>query len=198
MSVKDMRDELRALRKEHVKPVSKMGKADISAEIQRLKVAREETPAPAATKGKAAAKETEALGMVKDDPFAYVEGTKKGMPRKTARKAYEKKEDPPKEKFIQEVVSSPKFKKGAFKAEAKKHKMGTVEYAEEVLEHPEKHSEKTRKRAQFVENIAPKAKSAEAPKAPEAPKKKGKFAKGSKEAAEHMAKIRAMKGKKKE
>jgi len=40
-----MRKELRELRKEH-KPVSKMKKADISAEIERMKVRREETPAP--------------------------------------------------------------------------------------------------------------------------------------------------------
>ena len=47
-SAKDLKDELRALRKEHQKPVSRMRVADISAEIQKLKGHREETPAPAA------------------------------------------------------------------------------------------------------------------------------------------------------
>ena len=48
-SLKEMRDELRDLRKAHPehKPVSKMRKADISSMIQKLKVHREETPAPA-------------------------------------------------------------------------------------------------------------------------------------------------------
>jgi len=48
-SLKEMRDELRELRKAHPehKPVSKMRKADISSMIQKLKVHREETPAPA-------------------------------------------------------------------------------------------------------------------------------------------------------
>lgn len=50
-SLKEMRDELRELRKQHPehKPVSKMRKADISSMIQKLKVHREETPAVMAT-----------------------------------------------------------------------------------------------------------------------------------------------------
>ena len=48
MSLKEMRDELRALRKDAVKPISKMRKGDISAEIEKLKRGREETPASAA------------------------------------------------------------------------------------------------------------------------------------------------------
>ena len=47
-SAKDLRDELRSLRKEHVKPISKLRVADIASEIQRLKGHREETPAVAA------------------------------------------------------------------------------------------------------------------------------------------------------
>ena len=48
-SLKEMRDELRELRKQHPEhmPVSKMRKADVSSMIQKLKVHREETPAPA-------------------------------------------------------------------------------------------------------------------------------------------------------
>jgi hypothetical protein len=46
MSAKEMRDELKALRKEHsdYRPVSKMKKGDISELIQRLRAGREETP----------------------------------------------------------------------------------------------------------------------------------------------------------
>lgn len=64
--------------------------------------------------------------------------------------------DPPKStgnKFIQEVVSSPNFKKGAFTAQAKKAGMDTKSFMREVLENPDKYSETTRKRAQFMENI---------------------------------------------
>lgn len=43
-----MRAELRALRKESVKPVSRMKKGDVSAELERLKAMREETPHAAA------------------------------------------------------------------------------------------------------------------------------------------------------
>ena len=48
-SAKELRDELRSLRKEAVKPVSKMRVGDISSEIERLKGARAETPAVAST-----------------------------------------------------------------------------------------------------------------------------------------------------
>ena len=48
-SLAEMRKELRELRKEKVKPVSRMKKADIACEINKLSVHREETPAPAAT-----------------------------------------------------------------------------------------------------------------------------------------------------
>ena len=41
---KTLKEELRALRKAQMKPVSRMRVADISAEIERLKVGREETP----------------------------------------------------------------------------------------------------------------------------------------------------------
>lgn len=49
-SLAEMRAELRELRKAHPehKPVSKMRKADISSMIQKLKVHREDTPAPGA------------------------------------------------------------------------------------------------------------------------------------------------------
>jgi len=51
MSLKDMRDELRALRKESVKPVSRMKKGDIAMELERLRGKREDTPPVASTVG---------------------------------------------------------------------------------------------------------------------------------------------------
>jgi len=46
-SAKEMRDELRKLRKESMKPVSRMKVGDCAAEIERLKGKRESTPAVA-------------------------------------------------------------------------------------------------------------------------------------------------------
>lgn len=51
MSLKDMRDELRALRKDSVKPVSRMKKGDILLELERLRGKREDTPPVASTTG---------------------------------------------------------------------------------------------------------------------------------------------------
>lgn len=48
-SAAELKAELRALRKEKVRPVSRMKVSDVSAEIERLRGHREETPAPAAT-----------------------------------------------------------------------------------------------------------------------------------------------------
>jgi hypothetical protein len=50
-SAKEMRDELRKLRKESAthKPVSKMRVVDIASEIERLKSKREDTPSVAST-----------------------------------------------------------------------------------------------------------------------------------------------------
>jgi len=51
MSLKDMRDELRNLRKESVKPVSRMKKADIALELEKLRGKRESVPPVASTEG---------------------------------------------------------------------------------------------------------------------------------------------------
>ncbi len=51
MSLKDMRDELRKLRKDTVKPVSRMRKADIASELEKLRGKREETAPVAAVSG---------------------------------------------------------------------------------------------------------------------------------------------------
>jgi len=49
MSLADLRKQLREMKKVQEKPISKMKKADISSEIERMRKVREETPAPAAT-----------------------------------------------------------------------------------------------------------------------------------------------------
>ena len=48
-SLAEMRAELRELRKNHVKPVSKMRKADIHSELERLREKRETTAPVAST-----------------------------------------------------------------------------------------------------------------------------------------------------
>jgi hypothetical protein len=56
-------------------------------------------------------------------------------------------------KFIQKVMSSPSYKKGAMTKAAAKHHEKPLEYEKEVLAHPEKHDITTRRRAQFLVNI---------------------------------------------
>jgi len=55
-------------------------------------------------------------------------------------------------KFIQDVVSSPKFRKGALTKKAKAHGETAMEYAKDVLAHPEKHDTRTKRQAQFAVN----------------------------------------------
>lgn len=57
------------------------------------------------------------------------------------------------EKWIQKVVQNPKFKKGAFTEQAKRHSMTTKEFMEEVLRNPDKYDITTRRRAIFMKNI---------------------------------------------
>ncbi len=45
--------------------------------------------------------------------------------------------------------------KGAFTKQAKRAGMSTVAFAKEVLRSPDKYSEKTRERAQFMKNVNP-------------------------------------------
>ncbi len=58
------------------------------------------------------------------------------------------------EKWIQEAMTH--IKKGALTKTAKAHGETPLEFAKEVLEHPEKHTATTRKRAQFLVNIQKK------------------------------------------
>tara|TARA_R110000868_G_C10619398_1_gene742126 strand:- start:146 stop:481 length:336 start_codon:yes stop_codon:yes gene_type:complete len=93
-SAKDLQAELRALRKDHVKPVSRMRVADISAEIQALKGHREETPAVAAVPSAPIKKSRAAVENIKDavtSEFTMKPETSKKGSTGTAKAASEKK-----------------------------------------------------------------------------------------------------------
>lgn len=64
-SAKELRDELRSLRKESMKPVSRMKKADCEAELERLRGKREETPPVASVGGAVPKKEKGKIADVK-------------------------------------------------------------------------------------------------------------------------------------
>lgn len=96
MSLADLRKELRELRKESGhRPISKMKKADVAHELERLREKRETTAPVAATHGAAPRKMAPRAADVheskeREHPVKPAEaGTKKGEERKTARKAYE-------------------------------------------------------------------------------------------------------------
>lgn len=55
-------------------------------------------------------------------------------------------------KWIQDVVKG--MEKGSFSKQSKRHHESPMEYAKDVLKHPKKHTLKTRRRAQFLVNIA--------------------------------------------
>jgi len=94
MSLSEMRAELRELRKEHMKPVSKMRKGDISAEIQKMKMHVETTPAAAATSSPPARKmrhDVENINDVKKAVFMTpVPSDKKAPKMEKAHKMAEK------------------------------------------------------------------------------------------------------------
>jgi hypothetical protein len=97
----EMRKQLKEMRKEAVKPVSRMRKADISVEIERMKKLREQTPAPASVPSAASKKVKPVVESVKkakaaEFPVAPVKEEKKKAPAKKAEKAM--KEEAPKKK----------------------------------------------------------------------------------------------------
>jgi len=94
----EMRKQLKEMRKEAVKPVSRMRKADISVEIERMKKLREQTPAPASVPSAASKKVKPVVESVKkakaaEFPVAPMKEEKKKAPAKKAMK-----EEAPKKK----------------------------------------------------------------------------------------------------
>jgi hypothetical protein len=108
--LKSMREELRALRKDHVKPVSRMRKGDISSELNRLREMREETPAVASYSNVKAPREVSSVESIREAKASEFpvepERAKKQMPKAAVRPA-------PK-------VAAAKAAKAAPKAELKK------------------------------------------------------------------------------
>lgn len=93
MSASELRAQLRELRKEHVKPVSKMRKGDIAAEIQKLKVHREETPAPAATASPAPKAMKSTVESIKEAKKAEFPRQPEGEKKKMSKEGKKVKEE---------------------------------------------------------------------------------------------------------
>lgn len=93
-------------------------------------------------------------------PFAKAQAQKRMLEQAerddTAKSNPNNNPSPNPEKWVQSVVSSPDFKKGAFTAQAKAHGMSSLEFMRKVLENPEDFSLTTRRRAQFLDNIRQK------------------------------------------
>jgi hypothetical protein len=107
MSLSDMRKELREMRKETVKPVSRMRKGDISAEIERLRNLRETTPPAAATPSAPVRKQDPSVEDVKSVKKKVVMLEKPGAAVKDGMKK------PSAEKPKADMKSQPKMKDAA-------------------------------------------------------------------------------------
>ena len=80
-----MRKELRELRKETVKPVSRMRKGDIASELEKLRETRETTAPVASTRGAGVAKSraaTESVKEAKSKEFPVKPAPKEAAPKK--------------------------------------------------------------------------------------------------------------------
>lgn len=104
-SAKELRDELRGLRKESVRPVSRMKVQDISVEIERLRNMRETTPAVASVPSAPLRKMKSAVSSIKEAkarefPVMPEAEAKKGgaAPKMKAKKAQVAPEPEPKKK----------------------------------------------------------------------------------------------------
>ena len=122
--LKALRDELRKLRKDSVKPVSRMRKADIASEIERLKGTRETVPPVASTKGASVKASKSAVESVKEAKAAEfpIEPVEK---KKAGSKA-------PKKLPVESVKHSaaPSEKKGKSKMEKLKRLMEMMSESE--------------------------------------------------------------------
>jgi hypothetical protein len=89
MSLAEMCATLREMRKDLVKPVSRMRKGDISHEIEALRQRRETTPAPAATPSappKGMKPDVENIKDVKKSVFMKPKDMPTGMSKASAKK----------------------------------------------------------------------------------------------------------------
>ena len=108
-SAKELKDELRQLRKSHpdYMPISKLKKGDISSQIERLKAGREETPAPAAVPSASLKKSQAAVETIK-------EAKRMEFPQKPSSKA---------EKSVKKSTTDAGRSAAAEKGEKKKSKL---------------------------------------------------------------------------
>lgn len=104
----DMRKELRELRKEAVKPVSRMRKSDIAAELEKLRHKTDTTPLVAATpaapakKAKAA---VEPIEKAKESEFPVKPSKETVAVESKAQKAVKKAEaKPPKKDLVEKLM----------------------------------------------------------------------------------------------
>ena len=93
--IDELRTELRTLRKEAVKPVSRMKKGDIASEIERLRGHREETAAAAAVPSAPLRKSKAAVESIKEAkrhefPVAPAPASQKKSPAAPAKKGMTK------------------------------------------------------------------------------------------------------------
>ena len=74
-------------------------------------------------------------------------------PKKRVHKTVGRSDTPPRvHKWIKAVTEAPGFKKGAFSAKARIHRMPTMKFAHHVVANPGSYDEETRKQAQFAIN----------------------------------------------
>lgn len=85
MSLAEMRKELRELKKAHEKPVSRMKKNDISAELERLRHHREVTAPVAATPSAPAKAMKSSVESVKEAKRKEFPVKPSELPKKTAK-----------------------------------------------------------------------------------------------------------------
>ena len=89
--LKSMREELRALRKDYVKPESRMRKGDISTELNRLREMREETPAVASYSNVKVPRQVSSVESIREAKASEFpvepERAKKQMPKALVRPA---------------------------------------------------------------------------------------------------------------
>jgi hypothetical protein len=77
----------------------------------------------------------------------------KGENRAARNKTYGSFEKGGKTNWVQDVVDSPDFRKGAFTKKAKERGLTPEEFMRKVLKNPDKYNERTRRQAQFMKNI---------------------------------------------
>ena len=104
LSAKDAKNLLREMRKEHVPAVSRMHKRDVLAEIERLKVKREETPPVAATPAARPKKQNPMVESIKEAKAKEFPVAPESAPKSEKKSA-------PKKKSVEKSAPAPEPEK---------------------------------------------------------------------------------------